>query len=178
MTKNNFYIITGGPGGGKTSLLENLGANGFKYVSETGRQIIKERLLKGLSPRPESNVFAQQMFAKDLDNYISNSNNRSVIFFDRSFIDSAFLIFQGDKKYHTGIKEILKIKRYNSKVFIAPPWKEIYCTDNERDQTFEEAIIIYERLYKWYEINGYDLIIIPKDSIENRAEFVLTRALK
>ena len=49
MTKDNFYIITGGPGGGKTSLLEFVAAKGFVYIPETAREIIRERLSKGLS---------------------------------------------------------------------------------------------------------------------------------
>ncbi len=53
MTKHNFYVITGGPGGGKTCLLESLASMGYNYIHDTARQIIKERLAKGLTPRPD-----------------------------------------------------------------------------------------------------------------------------
>lgn len=72
LIKNNFIVITGGPGCGKSTLLEALCENGFKYLSETGRFIIKERLSKGLTPRPNLEDFSIQMFQMDHENYINN----------------------------------------------------------------------------------------------------------
>jgi len=172
MIKDNFYIITGGPGGGKTSILECLRLQGIGYIEETARQIIRARLNQGLSPRPEPLVFAEEMFKIDLSNFNSGSNGSSILFFDRSMVDSSGLIFKADKASFDHVAETLRTNRYNRKVFITPPWKEIYCQDAERDQTFEQAIQVYEWLYDWYETNGYDLVVIPKDSIEERARFI------
>ncbi|HEY1872279.1 MAG TPA: AAA family ATPase [Chitinophagaceae bacterium] len=173
MTKNNFYVITGGPGGGKTSLLNFLASKGYPYVHETAREIIKKRLSQGLSSRPGAADFAQQMFLKDLENYISNSDTTSLLFFDRSFLDSAHLLFNSDMNAYKEIESTHLLHRYNQKVFITPPWKEIYSNDNERDQTFEQAIEVYNHLYNWYEAHQYEVITIPKDTIENRADFIL-----
>jgi len=63
--------------------------------------------------------------------------------------------------------------RYNNMVFITPPWKEIYRTDDERDQSFEQSIEVYKRLAKWYKEHDYDMVILPKDTIENRTKFIL-----
>ena len=81
MQKSNFYIITGGPGGGKTSLLESLALKGYNYIPETARHIIKERLSKGLTPRPDPKTFAQEIFEKDWINFIANSRLSSLLFF-------------------------------------------------------------------------------------------------
>lgn len=174
VTKHNFFIITGGPGGGKTSLLENLAAKGFSYVPETARQIIRERLSTGLSPRPDPKIFAREMFNRDYANYISNLNFPSLLFFDRSFMDSASLLFECDEVSYNQIRNTHLKKRYNNKIFITPPWKEIYSNDSERDQTFEDATRVYEQLYKWYKKHEYDIVVLPKDTIENRASFILT----
>lgn len=173
MTKQNFYVISGGPGGGKTSLLNFLASKGYAYVPETAREIIKQRLSQGLPPRPDPATFAQQMFFKDFDNYISNSNTTSLLFFDRSFIDSANLLYNSDPDTYNKIKNTHLVNRYNQKVFITPPWKEIYCNDTERDQTVEQSIEVYNRIFSWYAEHKYDTIIIPKDTIENRANFIL-----
>jgi predicted ATPase len=77
MVKKNFYVITGGPGAGKTSVLEYLAAKGYSYVPETARQIIKERLSKGLTPRPDPKTFAEEIFNKDWKNFNSNSDSLS-----------------------------------------------------------------------------------------------------
>jgi len=173
MKKDNFYILTGGPGGGKTSLLEFLAAKGYHYIPETARQIIKDRLSKNLSPRPEPNIFAQEIFRRDWENFISNSNNSSLLFFDRSFLDSACMIFDTDINFYNQIKRDKLRHRYNNSVFITPPWKEIYQNDDERDQSFEDAIKVYDRIEQWYRSRGYDVIVLPKDTIENRADFLL-----
>ncbi len=174
MKKNNFYILTGGPGAGKTSILENLASKGHNFIPETARQIIKERLSKSLSPRPDPTSFAEQIFDRDWKNFISNSHLTSLLFFDRSFIDSACMLFDSDKDRYDQIRNSHLTNRYNNKVFITPPWKEIYRNDEERDQSFEESIEVNERLDKWYREHGYDIIVLPKDTIENRANFILS----
>ena len=65
--------------------------------------------------------------------------------------------------------------RYNNKVFIAPPWQEIYRNDAERDQSFEQSIEVFQRLENWYEEHDYDIVILPKDTIENRVKFILAQ---
>jgi len=173
MTKHNFYIITGGPGGRKTSLLENLATHGYNFVPETARQIIKQRLAKGLAPRPDPGTFAQQIFDQDWKNFVSNSDLSSLLFFDRSFMDSACMLLDSDSKSYDNIRNTHLTNRYNNKVFITPPWKQIYRTDDERDQSFEQSIEVYQRLAKWYKEHDYDVIVLPKDTIENRTKFIL-----
>ena len=51
---------------------------------------------------------------------------------------------------------------YNKRVFIAPPWKEIYCNDNERKQTYKESVEIYHNLVEVYSDYGRELIELPK----------------
>jgi predicted ATPase len=177
MTKSNFYVITGGPGGGKTSLLECLASKKYAYIPETAREIIKERLTQGLSPRPDAKTFAEEIFAKDWANFISNSDS-SILFFDRSFMDSACLLFDADADAYDKIRDVHLNNRYNNTVFIAPPWREIYRTDAERDQSFDEAIRVYQRLENWYLEHGYDIVILPKDTVETRATFILDRVIK
>lgn len=45
--KPNFYAVTGGPGTGKTTLIEALAAPGLGTVEEAGRRIIREQNAKG-----------------------------------------------------------------------------------------------------------------------------------
>lgn len=175
MTKNNFYVITGGPGGGKTSLLETLASKGYDYVPETARQIIKERLSKGVTARPDAKTFAREIFEQDWKNFISNSDRSSFLFFDRSFMDSACMLFDSDIDTYDKIKNTHLTNRYNNKVFIAPPWQEIYSNDSERDQSFEQSIEVYRRLKNWYEEHDYDIVILPKDTIQNRIKFILAQ---
>ncbi|HVU56630.1 MAG TPA: AAA family ATPase [Puia sp.] len=57
----------------------------------------------------------------------------------------------------------------------ALPWDEIYATDNERKQTFEEAIDVFHRLKAEYIGCGYEVVEVPCRSVEERTLFVLDR---
>ncbi len=125
-----------------------------------------------MSPRPAPEVFARQMFEIDLEQFINNSDRSEILFFDRSFLDSAFLIQQNDKIYFEKIRSYISTHQFNRKVFLAPPWKEIYTNDSERDQTFEESVNIYESLRKWYLLSGYEPIMLPRLNVEKRMAFI------
>ena len=64
---------------------------------------------------------------------------------------------------------------YFRQVFVAPAWEEIYTTDNERDQRFAESVRVYRRASEWYGALGFELIELPRVSVEHRCEFVLQR---
>jgi predicted ATPase len=58
-------------------------------------------------------------------------------------------------------------------VFFAPPWPEIYATDAERRHELEAAIVEYHRLLTAYPSLGYEVIVLPKVAVSERADFVL-----
>ncbi|ULT22966.1 AAA family ATPase [Sphingobacterium sp. E70] len=67
------------------------------------------------------------------------------------------------KPKHTAI-----IKRY-----LSSPWQEIYETDNERKQTWEEAEATFNQMKSVYERLGYEVVEIPKTTVEQRYQFIL-----
>ena len=58
-------------------------------------------------------------------------------------------------------------------VFITPPWRAIYTTDNERHETYDEAQKIHEQLVITYQQFGYSPIEIPFGTPEERMNFIL-----
>ncbi len=173
MTKENFIVITGGPGSGKSTILDSLSMLGHKFVGDTARTIIKERVRRGLTPRPDPDEFSRQIFDIDFNNYINHIEISQPVFFDRSFLDSAAMIFETNKTDMLRVTKILNDYRFRKNVFIAPPWKEIYRNDSERDQSYEDSVEIYEKLHKWYELHNYAMIEIPKCDINSRIHFIL-----
>ena len=72
ITKNNFYIITGGPGVGKTTLLEGLQQEGFNSVSEVARPIIKEQMETGGDALPwmDTRKYSDLMLSRSVDDFL------------------------------------------------------------------------------------------------------------
>lgn len=169
---NHRFIFTGGPGSGKTTLLSELENRGYRCVPETARIIIKTRLEAGLSPRPKPEEFAKNILDADIANYANVSSNHEVVFFDRSIVDALGMLSMERAISDAALNNYLRDYPYHPTVFIFPPWQEIYQTDDERDQTFSEAIRVFEIIRSWYQKCGYSLLEMPLSSVANRIEFV------
>lgn len=94
------------------------------------------------------------------------------IFFDRGLIDA----FSG-LQHLTGeaTPNALQLSvRYNRLVFLTPPWPEIYENDPERRHDLQAGMAEYERLTATYPSLGYQTCILPKLSVMDRADMVLT----
>ena len=71
------------------------------------------------------------------------------------------------------LKAVLTKYPFHTPAFILPPWEAIYANDAERDQTYPEAVGVYERLLKWYRLCGYDVYEVPRLPVAQRARHVL-----
>lgn len=95
----------------------------------------------------------------------------SWVFFDRGLIDAAAAL-----QHLTGepvVQTLGNTYRYNRRVFITPPWPEIFVTDQERRHNLAEAVAEYDRLMEVYPSLGYEVFVLPKVSVEGRADYVL-----
>jgi predicted ATPase len=63
--------------------------------------------------------------------------------------------------------------RYHGRVFLAPPWPEIYQADPERRHGFEEAAEEHYRLESAYAALGYEVVALPRTNVERRAAFIV-----
>jgi predicted ATPase len=63
--------------------------------------------------------------------------------------------------------------RYHRRVFIAPPWPDIFQQDTERKQSLGEAVRTYESMVEVHGGYGYELVELPRSSVEQRVRFVL-----
>jgi hypothetical protein len=93
------------------------------------------------------------------------------VFFDRGLIDAA-AAYQ-HVTHQPMLKELCWTHRYHRRVFLTPPWPQIYVTDHERQHGFSDAVAEYDRLREIYPSLGYDIHLVPKVSVEKRADFVI-----
>jgi predicted ATPase len=95
------------------------------------------------------------------------------VFFDRGVMDS---YAANGAIPSREIAEAVRTRRYNARVFIAPPWREIYENDDERRQDWAEAERTFAVIHDRLPMLGYDPVVLLKVSVEARAAFVLARA--
>lgn len=171
----NFYVLTGGPGTGKTSVLEELKKQGFTCVEEVAREIIREQMEQGGDVLPWGNIpaYTTEMLQRSIGVFQKHTNVTELCFFDRGIPDTygyACLTQQP-------AKELIRMEadryRYNKTVFLFPAWPEIYSTDEERKQDLEEAIRTTEVLRDCYIDLGYFVIDVPKLTVPERVSFIL-----
>lgn len=179
MKEAKFYVITGGPGVGKTTLLSALKNKGFIVVPEDARRIVQEQMQTNGEGLPWKNktLYAELMFEASLNTYQKNVNEiyNKTIFFDRSILDTICYRNMEDMPVSEELDKLVHACPYNQKVFILPPWEEIYQTDNERKQTWEEAVYTFDKMKQTYLQYGYEVIEVPKNSIEHRCEFIMNQ---
>jgi predicted ATPase len=166
-------VITGAPGVGKTTLLGELALEGCRTVSESARAIIAARRAAGLSPRPRPREFAGEIFRRDIEKYRAAEGVKDWVFFDRSAVEALAMVHAADPLSSEDLGSHLAQLAYHPRVFILPPWKEIYTTDAERDQSFEHAEEVHEDLVRWYSQCGYALHTVPRQPAKERALHVL-----
>lgn len=167
------YVFTGGPGAGKTTVLDLLKKNSFTCIPEVAREIINNRLSNGLTPRPDATQFANEILAKDIDQYDKFVPENKPVFFDRGIGDALYMLHQCGEIQIDQATSHLNKRPYNKMVFIFPPWHEIYTTDAERDQTYEDSIEVYNGLWLWYLNLDFSVIQIPLSEPEQRMEFII-----
>jgi predicted ATPase len=165
-------IITGGPGSGKTSLLNKLNDSGFQTFSEVPRFIIKQELLKNKPVLPWSDLrsFSELCFIEMM------TQKQDALEFDLSFVDRAIGDILAYLEYgKLKVPELYKseaILGYDNKVFILKPQENIYEQDEVRPHTFQEALIIHDIISKTYRVLGFQIFEIPYVSLETQLEMI------
>lgn len=175
MIRQNGYVFTGGPGAGKTSVITALAAKGFAVVPESGRQIIQEQVASGGAALPwaDKTLFRDRMLAAALHDFEQQPADGQPVFFDRGIPDLIGYSSLENLPVPVVLQEYAATWRYHPRVFIFPPWEEIYQGDTERKQDYATAVATYEAMQAAYTGNGYELVTVPCTGVADRVAFIL-----
>lgn len=175
-------VVTGAPGTGKTSVINAIENNGYHCFHEIirsmtakakNRDTTKPQISNPLAFVDDPYKFNQVLLQGRLKHFqMSEKLEAALSFFDRGMPDVlAYMDFFG-QEYGQTFVDICHKNKYNT-IFILPPWEEIYVTDHERLETFEEAEDLHHHLMTTYQRFGYKPITVPKGKVEERVDFIL-----
>lgn len=161
-------MISGCSGGGKSTLVAELARRGFAVVAEPGRRIISEARAGngGALPWVDPAGFARAALAMSVADHEAA---RGLTFFDRGVVDAAVAMVATGQ----GTPDDAVARHRYDRLFLAPPWPEIYENDEDRRHSLEKALSDYERVRQAYGHAGYLPVTLPRDSVAARADFVL-----
>src|SRR5580704_11842856 len=172
LTNSNLFVISGGPGAGKTTVLLELAKAGFQYAPEVARQIIQEQVKTGGEALPWANrqAYGALMLRRSIESFKAHTPAMTAMFSDRGIPDTLGYARLIGLRETTCMEHACRRYRYAPLIFLAPPWKEIYKTDSERKQDFAEAEQTYECGSQVYRECGYRVIELPRAAPAARAE--------
>lgn len=176
---DRFFVVTGGPGAGKSSLIEALAKLGVATMPEAGRAIIRDQLEIGGNALPWADrmALAELMLGWEMRSYREALALAGPVVFDRGVPDLIGYLRLCGLPVAAHFQRAVEVFRYNAKVFVAPHWAEIYAQDAERKQSPEEAEATYRAVTGAYGDAGYELIELPRASVAERARFVMDSLL-
>ncbi|RAW06083.1 ATPase [Halomonas elongata] len=171
------FVITGGPGSGKSSLLEALATEGLMHMPEAGRAIIQSQVAIGGDALPWGNreAFAELMLSWELRSWHEAAEIGGPVLFDRGVPDVIGYRRVSGLSVPGHARRAAERFRYAETVFVAPPWEAIFAGDAERKQSFVEAFATWEIMVATYTELGYTLVELPRASIAERVAFVRDR---
>lgn len=168
-------VITGGPGTGKSTIINELTRRAHTCFEEISRQVTLEARRNGIDQLflTDPLVFSELLLKGRLDQFNAAKNcTTGHVFLDRGMPDVlAYMDFK-QEQYPSYFMETCKAHVYDH-IFVLAPWQDIYESDNERYENFEQAIEIHDYLMNTYKKLGYQWIDVPYGSVKTRTDFIL-----
>ncbi len=164
-----YFVLTGPPGAGKTSVLDAL-PEGLQTVAEPARRVLNEARRTGsrATGEQDSALFVERMLATARNDYDAAED---LTVFDRGLPDLlAFCAHYGLPD--APVRAAMRRRPYQTPAFFLPAWRDIYCKDEERKLDFEGALAFGQLIERAYLSDGYELVHVPEASVADRVAFI------
>ena len=178
MIEKQIYVITGGPGFGKTLLIEELKQLGYVCSGEFAHDLILSQQESGgdILPWKNPKLFQQNILQKRIA-FFDSVPEGAFAFADRGIPDQlAFARYRGFDTPEI-LTKYSQEYRYAPTVFVTPPWPEIFVNDFIRSETFEQALLIHEIIIETYLSLNYKIIELPLLPLKQRTKYLLQNLL-
>ncbi len=171
-SKTNWYVITGGPSTGKTTVINILYERGYKTTIEHARHYIDTMRSEGKTVeeiRQHNRKFQLGVLEMQIDQEAS-LNPKEIVYLDRAIPDAMAYYQFLDLEYDTQLIEAVNKVSYK-KIFILDrlPFRKDYArTEDETDQQKIHQLII-----NVYISLPFPIVFVPVVNPEERVQFIL-----
>jgi predicted ATPase len=170
--QTNWYVLTGGPGSGKTTTIEIIASRGYKTTIEHARHYIQTQLQIGRTVdevRKNQEEFQMGVLGMQIEQE-AMLNPMDTVFLDRALPDALAYYYFLDLPVNRKITDALNLYRYK-KVFI------LECLPLVQDYARREDDIaqkkIHELLIKVYSDLHFPIMHVPVLPPEERVDYLL-----
>lgn len=174
MKSPNWYVITGVPSSGKTTILNELQKKGYEVVGEAARSYIDQELKKGQTiqdVRKNELIFQKKVLQMKLE-IESKTSRDNIVFFDRGIPDSMAYYFLCGIYYDTFLAKSIIASAYK-KVFLFDPLP--YIKDYARTEDQNAVKNLHTLLWQSYVRLGMPVVCVPVMTVEERLTFILSQ---
>ena len=168
----NWYVITGGPSTGKTTVINLLTEKGYKTTIEHARHYIDTMKEEGRTVeeiRTNKRKFQLGVLDMQIEQEAELSPSETV-FLDRAIPDAMayyrFLKLEYDKILLDAMKEVAY-----KKIFILD--RLPFVNDYARTEDEQAQKLIHQLIIEVYQSLGFPVVFVPVISPDERVEFIL-----
>lgn len=172
ITNTNWYVITGGPGSGKTTTVNHLNNLGYNVTIEHARHYIDTQMQKGKTVdeiRRNQLEFQKGVLDMQLEQEEALSPG-DIVFLDRALPDALAYYRFCNLPVDERLVEALKISKYK-KIFILECLPIVQDYARREDSTAQKQI--HDLLTEVYSSLGVPVIHVPVLEPGKRVEFIL-----
>lgn len=150
----------------------------FTCYEEVSRQVTLDARKKGVEQLflTDPLLFSDLLLKARIQQFEdAETESADIIYYDRGLPDVLAYMDYANSKYPVRFTSVCKTHVYDQ-IFILPPWDDIFTSDDERYENFEQAVAIQEQLEITYKRFGYSLLEVPYGTVEERADFIIKNA--
>ncbi|MDR3571824.1 MAG: ATP-binding protein [Candidatus Pacebacteria bacterium] len=169
-----WYVLTGGPCSGKTTLINELKGRSYSVFPESARTVIAAQLATGknIEAIVADPLALEKLIVAHQQELVAEAPKDQIVFFDRGIPDNVAYL----RKFGIPVEEFftnaIQSVTYR-KVFLLDMIE--FANDAERYETPQEAAWLHTEITRAYEELGYEIVQVPIIPVSERADFVLAR---